>query len=191
MRDNRASPHLLTWNRSIGGYTVTIITTIVCVLLGLVVLLVVIGFLLPSGVTIERSITIDAAAEKIFPWVSDLKLWPQWTVWNAAEDATLAYTYPGPTIGKGGAMHWTAKKMGDGNLTITEIEPPLRLVYELRMPTHNTTVRGEIELESAGGGVTRVTWLDEVDMGSNPLKKWFGPLLKKYSAPPSPAISSD
>jgi uncharacterized protein YndB with AHSA1/START domain len=69
--------------------------------------------------------------------------------------------------------------MGDGSLRFTEFEPDKRLVYELRMPAHNTTVRGELEFESAGGGATRVTWLDEVDLGGNPLKKWLGPLLKK------------
>ncbi len=152
---------------------------IIYALLGLAVLLVVIGIFLPSRVTVERAITIDAPAEKIFPWAADLKLWPQWTVWNAAEDATLAYTYPGPTTGQGGSMHWTAKKMGDGNLTFREFEPAQRLVYELRMPAHNTTVYGEIEFESAGGGSTPVTWLDEVDLGGNPLKKWLGPVLKK------------
>jgi len=153
--------------------------TLLYVLLGLGVLLMVIGFFLPARVTVERSITIDQPAGKIFSWAADLKLWPQWTVWNAAEDATLAYTYPGPTTGLGGSMQWTAKKMGDGSLRFTEFEPDKRLVYELRMPAHHTTVRGELEFESAGGGATRVTWLDEVDLGGNPLKKWLGPLLKK------------
>ena len=153
--------------------------TLLYVLLGIGLLLVVIGFFLPGCVIVERSVTIDQPAGKIFPWAADLKLWPGWTVWNHSEDATRAYTYPGPTTGIGGSMQWTAKKMGDGSLRFTEFELGKRLVYELRMPAHQTTVRGEIEFESAGGGATRVTWLDELELGGNPLKKWLGPLLKK------------
>src|SRR5262245_22770945 len=138
------------------------LTIILGSIIGLVVLLALIGLFMPSRVTVERSVTIDQPVEKIFPWAADLKLWPQWTVWNTAEDATLAYTYPGPTTGLGGSMHWTAKKMGSGNLTFTAFTPNQNLRYELKMPDHKTQVRGNIEFESAGGGATRVSWFDEV-----------------------------
>jgi hypothetical protein len=155
-------------------------TTIVLLsLLGLVVLLVIVGLVLPAKVTVLRSITIDRPVEAIFPWAADLKLWPQWTVWTSAEDPTLNYTYPGPTTGLGGAMHWTAKKMGDGSLTFTEFQANQALRYELRMPAHGTNVQGNIEFESAGGGATGVTWYDEVDLGKNPFKHLLGPLLRK------------
>ena len=67
---------------------------IIYALLGLAVLLVVIGFFLPSRVTVERAITIDAPAEKIFPWAADLKLWPQWTVWCASAPGATPKTLP-------------------------------------------------------------------------------------------------
>ncbi len=152
---------------------------ILYVLLGLVVLLVIIGLFLPAKITVLRSVTIDRPVEVIFPWAADLKLWPQWTVWNATEDPTLRYTYPGPTTGKGGAMHWTARKMGDGSLTFTDFLPHQALRYELRMPAQGTNVQGNIEFESAGGGATGVTWYDDVHLGPNPLKHLLGPLLKR------------
>ncbi len=155
------------------------LTIILCSLVGLVVLLALIGWFMPARVTVERSITIDLPVEKIFPWVADLKLWPQWTVWNTSEDATLVYTYPGPVTGLGGSMHWTAKKMGNGSLVFTEFTPNQVLRYELRMPAHKTTVQGNIEFESAGGGATRVSWYDDIEMGGNPFKRLFGPLLRK------------
>lgn len=152
---------------------------IISTLLALAVLLVIVGLVLPSRLTVERSLTIDQPAEKIFPWAADLKLWPQWTVWNATEDPSLAYIYPGPTTGLGGSMTWTAKKMGDGTLKLVHFEADKALHYELVMPAHGTRVYGELEFESAGGGATRVTWLDEIDLGGNPLKKLLGPMLKK------------
>jgi uncharacterized membrane protein len=152
---------------------------IISTLLALAVLLVIVGLILPSRLTVERSLTIDQPAEKIFPWAADLKLWPRWTVWNAAEDPSLAYTYSGPTTGLGGAMAWTAKKMGDGTLKFTHFEENKALHYELVMPAHGTRAYGELEFESAGGGATRVTWLDEIDLGGNPFKRLLGPMLKK------------
>jgi hypothetical protein len=155
------------------------ITYLVAALVGLVVLLLIIGLLMPSQVTVSRSVTIDRPAETIFPWIGELKTWPDWTVWNKAEDPTLHYTYPGPTTGKGGSMVWTAKKMGDGTLTFTVFVPNKVARYELVMPGYGTTVHGNFELESAGGGATRVSWYDVVDLGNNPVKKLFGPVLKK------------
>jgi uncharacterized protein YndB with AHSA1/START domain len=148
--------------------------------LGLVLVVTVIGVFLPSSVTVERATVIDQPVETIFPWVADLKLWPQWTVWNTNEDATLTYTYPTATTGLAGSMHWTAKKMGGGSLIFSAFEPNKTLRYELRMPARDTIVHGNIEFESAGGGATRVVWYDEVELGANPYKKLAGPLLRKF-----------
>ena len=152
---------------------------ILSITLGLVLVVAAVGLFLPSRITVERATVIDQPVEKIFPWVAELKLWPQWTVWNTAEDVTLSYTYPGATTGLAGAMHWTAKKMGDGSLIFSGFEPNKALRYEMRLPAHETIVHGNIEFESAGGGSTRVDWYDEVELGRNPFKKLFGPLVRR------------
>jgi uncharacterized protein YndB with AHSA1/START domain len=155
------------------------IVYVLSITVGLVLVVVAIGFLLPARITVERATVIDQPPEKIFPWVAELKLWPEWTIWNAAEDATLTYSYPGATTGLAGSMHWTAKKMGDGSLIFSAFEPNRVLRYELRMPAHGTIVHGNIEFESAGGGATRVDWFDEVELGHNPFKKLLGPVLRR------------
>jgi hypothetical protein len=156
------------------------LVSIAVITLGLVLVLAVVGLFLPSRVTVERATVIDQPVDRIFPWAAELKLWPQWTVWNTAEDATLSYLYPGATTGLAGSMHWTAKKMGNGSLIFSAFEPNRTLRYELRMPARDTIVHGNIEFESAGGGATRVAWFDEVELGRNPFKKLLGPLLKKW-----------
>ncbi len=155
------------------------LATILCLVAGLGVALAVIGFLLPRRITVERSIGIDRPAEAIYPWVADLKTWPQWTVWNPAEDPSLAYTYSGAASGQGAAMSWTAKKLGDGTLTVTAAEPGRYLRYALRMEGRPMEVQGNIEIESAGGGATLIQWFDTVDLGLNPLWRWMGLRLKR------------
>ena len=139
---------------------------------------VVIGWLLPRNITIERAIGIDKSADAIFPWIANLRTWPEWTVWNQKEDPSLAYTYSGPESGLGAAMSWTAKKMGDGMLTISDAKPDRFIRYEMRMKDRPIVVRGNIELESVGGGATLVMWFDHIKLGVNPLRRWLGLLLK-------------
>ena len=151
---------------------------ILCLLLGLIVVFVVIGWLRPREITIERAIGIDQPADTIFPWIANLRTWPEWTVWNKQEDPSLAYSYSGPESGLGAAMTWTAKKMGDGMLTINDAKPDRFIRYEMRMKDRPIVVRGNIELESVGGGATLVMWFDNVDLGANPLRRWLGLLLR-------------
>ena len=66
------------------------LATILYLVLGLLVVLVVIGWLLPSEVTVERAIGIDKPADAVFPWIASLRTWPDWTVWNKTEDPTVA-----------------------------------------------------------------------------------------------------
>jgi hypothetical protein len=141
------------------------VATLLVGLLGLIVLVVVIGWLLPREITVERSIAIDRPPEAIYPWMADLKKWPECTVLNRNEDPSLVYTYSGADAGAGAAMAWTAKKMGGGQLTITAAQPGQYLRYALQMTGRSMTVRGNIEIESAGGGATLVLWFDTVDFG--------------------------
>jgi hypothetical protein len=154
------------------------IATMLYLVLGLLVVLAVIGWLLPREVTVERAIGIDKPADAVFPWIANLKTWPDWTVWNKTEDPTVAYTYSGAETGKGATMSWTAKKMGSGSLTITDAAAGRYIRYTLRMQHRTMVVRGNIEIESAGGGTTLVQWFDTVDFGRNPFTRWLAFLLK-------------
>lgn len=154
------------------------LATILYVILGLLLVLVVIGWLLPREITVERTISIDRPAGAIFPWIANLKTWPDWTIWNKNEDPSLVYTYAGADTGRGAVMSWTAKKMNGGKLTISAAQPDQFIRYELRMTGRTMTVRGNLELESAGGRATLVMWYDTVDFGLNPFTRWLGFLIK-------------
>ena len=158
------------------------LATILYLVLGLLAALVVIGWMLPREITIERTISVDRPSEAVFPWIANLKTWPDWTIWNKREDPSLAYTYSGADSGLGATMSWTAKKMGDGVLTINAAQPGQFIRYEMRMTGRTMVVRGNLELESAGAGATLVMWFDTVDLGGNPLKRWLGLLLKPMLA---------
>ncbi len=143
--------------------------------LAVLVLLVLIGacsLFLPNAFSVQRSAVIAADAGSLYARFATPRSWARWSAWTTAADPTLVYRYEGPDSGVGAVMAWSAKKMGNGRLTIVRAEPPREVGYDLQIEGSDMRVHGRITLEPAEGG-TRVTWNDAGDFGRNPLMRWF------------------
>ena len=68
------------------------------VLLGLVVIGV--GFALPSEYKVERSVVIEAPPDRIYPFVATPRRWVQWSIWTR-RDPAMTIEYFGPESGTG------------------------------------------------------------------------------------------
>lgn len=111
----------------------------------------------PDTFHVERSITIKAAPEKIFPLINDFRLWDAWTPYN--KDPAMKKTYSGNGSGKGAQYAWEGnKEVGKGEITISDTTPPNKLVFDLHMisPFEGRNV-ATISLTAAGES-TKVTW---------------------------------
>ena len=73
--------------------------------LGIVVVLLAAGFLLPSTYSAQRSITINAPADQAFALVANHKAWKRWSVWNQ-RDPNMVMTYSGPEMAAGSKWSW-------------------------------------------------------------------------------------
>jgi hypothetical protein len=140
-------------------------------MLAILALLYVGGFFLSPKFTVSRSLVMAAPADKIYPLIASPRQWKQWSVWNK-RDPDMAITYEGPESGPGAKWTWTSKSQGDGAMTFTQADPVRRVGYDLFFPDFNTTSSGHFALEPAGTG-TKVTWVMNGDMGSNPLYRWI------------------
>lgn len=129
-----------------------------------VVLLVIVGALLifsaskPNSFRVERSLAIEAPAEKIFALVNDLRSHGVWSPWEK-KDPAMKRSYSGAPSGKGAIYEWDGNKnIGQGRMEITDETPPNRVVFKMDffrpIKAHNT---GEITL-APQGDATRVTW---------------------------------
>lgn len=125
--------------------------------LGLVAVLVVVGFLLPTDFHVERSIVINASSETIHPFINDVRHWPEWAAWNADTDPTLEYEYPGKTVGEGAVYEWHGDRTGDGLLRITKSDPARGVWAEMALEGGELDATTELTYQPADGG-TRVTW---------------------------------
>jgi len=143
------------------------------ILVGLVAVLIVIGFLLPEQYNVERSIVIEAPPPEIHAQVADLKQWPKWTVWNKEKYPELEYSYEDDSIGKGAVQTWTDPKHGNGSLEITWANPYGGIQYTMTMDAFDHELKGDIRY-TREGDKTRVTWTSRGELGNNPVMRWLG-----------------
>ncbi|MGQ3052158.1 MAG: SRPBCC family protein [Roseateles sp.] len=139
------------------------------------------GLLISPQFTVSRTLTVNAAPEKIYALIADPRAWQQWSAWNQ-RDPAMAIEYSGPASGSGAVWAWKSKSQGDGRMTFIKAEPPKRLGYELFFPDFGTTSTGDFRLES-NGGATQVTWTMNGDMGGNPVYRWMGLFMDRMVGP--------
>ncbi|HWU44230.1 MAG TPA: SRPBCC family protein, partial [Bdellovibrio sp.] len=127
--------------------------------LGVVLILVAIGFFLPSRWHVERSIVIKAPVEKIYPLVANFKT--GWSRWNAfdKEDPNIQFSFSGSEEGNGAMRSWTSTKLGNGYQKITKADPQSGIDFVISMDGGGLLILGSLTMEPASDG-TKVTWRD-------------------------------
>lgn len=131
------------------------------ILIFLVVL--VVGVLLfaatkPDKFVVQRSTTINAPADKIFPLINDFRAWTKWSPYEH-RDPNLKRTLSGAPQGKGAIYEWAGDaNVGKGRMEILEAAPPSKVTIKLDFiepfEGHNMA---EFTLAGGGNG-TAVTW---------------------------------
>jgi hypothetical protein len=135
-----------------------IILIILAVIAVAVIALLIYAATRPDSFRVQRSITIKAPAEKIFPQLDDLRAQQAWSPWEA-KDPGMKRTYSGEQSGKGAKYEWQGnKQVGHGRMEIVESTPSTRLLMKLDFispfPANNMA---EFTLEPRGDS-TVVTW---------------------------------
>jgi uncharacterized protein YndB with AHSA1/START domain len=85
----------------------------------------------PDTFSVERSATIKAPPEKIYPQLADFRQWPAWSPWEK-RDPAMKRTVSGAPIGKGAVYAWEGNRdVGKGRMEITESSAPTKLAIRL------------------------------------------------------------
>jgi uncharacterized protein YndB with AHSA1/START domain len=113
----------------------------------------------PSTLRVQRSVSIKASAETIYPLINDFRQWRSWSPYEN-KDPAMKRTYSGAECGKGAVYGWDGdKNVGSGRMEILEASAPQKIVIKLDFFTpfegHNTA---EFTMLPQGDG-THVTWL--------------------------------
>lgn len=155
------------------------IKKILITLLVVVVVLAGIGFLLPAKVRVERKMVMNAPVENVFSQVNVLKNWPAWSPW-AKKDPNMKVEYFGPESGVGGGYKWESKNdnVGTGSLKIAEMVPNEKIVTELNFMEQGSSFGGFL-FAAKENNSTEITWYMDMDMGMNPVARYFGLMMDK------------
>lgn len=97
-----------------------VLKAILFVFVGLIALVVIVGFLMPGRMTAEQSITINAKADVVFAHVNNLRNWNLWARWNQI-DPYMEINYGDITKGQNAKYDWSSEvyEVGSGTMQIT------------------------------------------------------------------------
>lgn len=126
----------------------------------------------PDVFRVERSVTVNAPAEKIYPLIEDFHAWEQWSPFFDKDEPDTKITYSGAQKGKGAVCSWSGKRLGAGSREITEATPKekVRIKLDFTAPMQ-AQMTADFILKREGLG-TKVSW---ANYGSNPfVAKLFG-----------------
>jgi uncharacterized protein YndB with AHSA1/START domain len=131
---------------------------IAIVVLGLLAALLISAATRPDSFRVERSTSITAPPEDVFPLINDLHRWVAWSPWEKMDPA-MKRTHRGATHGEGAVYEWDGNgNVGQGRMEITESIPPSRIRIKLDFiepfQAQNTA---EFILEDEDDS-TRLTW---------------------------------
>lgn len=149
-------------------------------ILGIVLLLVIVGFFLPSEYHAERSITIQAPVATVFDLVNNLENWKNWSPWQQ-DDPTLKVAYGEKTAGVGASYSWVSENSGQGTLTIEKSIENQTIETDLDFKSEGEA-KGRWTFEQTGEGV-KVTWEIHGDAGYNLINRYFGLMIDTFVGP--------
>jgi uncharacterized protein YndB with AHSA1/START domain len=135
------------------------VIVIVALILAVAIAAVLVLAMTKSGtLRVQRSISIQAPPERIFPLLSDFHQWLHWSPYER-KDPEMKRTYEGAANGEGAVYAWNGdKNVGSGRMEILEASAPEKIVIKLDFFTpfegHNTA---EFTMLPQGDGTT-VAW---------------------------------
>ena len=127
-----------------------------------VLIVVVLGLAMtkPDSFRVQRSVTIQAAPDKVFSQIDDFHNWAAWSPWEKLDPA-MKKIFSGAPIGKGAAYAWEGNsKVGAGSMEILDASSPAKVLIKLDFlrpfEGHNTA---EFSIAPAAAGASTVTWV--------------------------------
>ncbi|MCG7520487.1 SRPBCC family protein [Ruegeria sp. Ofav3-42] len=156
-----------------------IVKRILVTLLILILVLIGVSYLLPGKAEVSRSITIDAPASAIFPYVNSMQETEKWSPW-LSRDPETQLSYSGPEAGVGNTLNWTSEhpQVGTGSQEIVESVPDQTVKTALDFGPMGTA-QASFDLRPEGDQ-TQVTWGFESDLGMNPMSRWMGLMMDNW-----------
>lgn len=147
-------------------------------IIGLMVTFMVVGMLLPQTRHVERSAVISATPSEVFQQINNPKSFNNWSPW-AKLDPNAQFIFVGPESGKGAGMTWSSgeRSVGSGSWMITDTIENEHVAMDLDFGQGGASSTFDLKAEGIG---TQIIWGFDMDMGMNPMLRWFGLMMENW-----------
>ena len=114
---------------------------------------------LPDTFTVSRTANINAAPDRIFPFLNDFKAWASWSPYEKMDPA-MRRVIAGAASGVGATYAWAGNgKVGAGDMLITASTPSTLVALDLTMrKPFRASNKVTFSLVPKGGGAD-ITWV--------------------------------
>lgn len=145
---------------------------VLVVLLGVILL---VALFLPTGFEVERQIEINAPVDSVFKLVENVETLLKWNPWSRLDPAA-ENTLSDSLNGVGAYWYWNGAVIGQGSMTISDIDLNKRITYALRFDKPKMNPSEIIfHFQSTSMG-TRVGWINRGHL-NYPIGRYFGLLM--------------
>ncbi|MBN8577081.1 MAG: SRPBCC family protein [Cytophagales bacterium] len=151
------------------------IKKILLVLAGLVVALLLIGFVLPGKLEVSKSVSIQASPAAVFEEINDLKRWETWQYWNTLDPTNMKIVYGEITVGTGATYSWDSPVLDKGSITLSESIPDKSVAIAMDFGGNPATGLYTVEPD---GENTLLTFNFHSEAGMNPIGRWINLFIK-------------
>jgi uncharacterized protein YndB with AHSA1/START domain len=115
----------------------------------------------PDTLRVERTATINASPEKIYPLISDFHQWASWSRYERLDPA-MKKTYSGAASGTGAVYEWSGNSdVGQGRMEIVDTAEPTRITTRLDFMSPLETRSTATSVPTPRGGATEASWTME------------------------------
>ncbi len=107
------------------------IKTIAIIIVVLIAAILIYAATRPDTFRVERSLSIKAPPEKIFPHINDFHQWQAWSPWEKIDPAAKT-NHSGANNGVGAVYEWNGNnEVGQGRMEIIESSPPSKVILKI------------------------------------------------------------
>jgi Polyketide cyclase / dehydrase and lipid transport len=150
---------------------------LVFVFAGLVLIVLLVAAALPSRYTVEKTAVISKPVSEVMNKIGDLQYYARWNPWQQMDPAS-AKSITGAPMHTGHSYAWHGKKVGEGSLTIKNIDAR-HIYFDLQfLKPWKSHAMDNWLFEEEGEAATRVTWQNSGTLPW-PMARLMGPVINK------------
>lgn len=157
-----------------------ILKKILVFIVGLLVLLTVVSFFLPSKCHVERTALVKGSPETVYKLVSNLPNWERWSPWHR-KDPNMKLEYGQLKEGAGAEYSWKSDhdEVGNGRIKIADVKSPSYVKCEMYFMDSDKPAYSEYFITPTPEG-SQVKWTMDSDAGWNPMWRYMGLMMDKF-----------